>query len=110
MAELLKVLGQSNPNAATLTDMYTVPGSKQVTGSSFVVTNRSGTLTTFRISIAVSGAADDDKQYIYYDVRIAGNDSFTATIGVTLAATDVVRVRATLATLSFNFFGVELDV
>ena len=42
------------------------------------------------------------------DVTIAGNDTYMATIGITLAATDVVSVRATLATVSFTLFGVEV--
>jgi ribosomal protein S2 len=102
-----KVLGQLNPLAVTLTALYTVPASKEVVTSSIVVTNRSAVATSFRISVAVAGAVDDNKQYLYYDISIPGNDTFIATIGITLAATDVVRVYATLATLSFNLFGTE---
>lgn len=107
MADTPKVLGQSNPSATTLTDVYTVPASTVVVISSIVVANRSITDTSFRLSIAVAGAADDNKQYLYYDVDISGKETFVATIGITLQATDVVRVYATLATLSFNVFGVE---
>ena len=106
--ETRKVLFQSNPNAATLTDAYTVPASTQVVGSTINVCNRSAVATTFRISIGVAGAADDNKQYLEYDAAIVGNDSIAITIGFTLGATDVVRVYATLATLSFTGFGVEL--
>lgn len=109
MAEALKVLAQSNPVAATLTVAYTVPGSTSATISSIVVCNRSATATTFRISVAVAGAANDNKQYLYYDEEVKGNTTFAATLGITLAATDVVRVYATLATLSFSVFGVEIS-
>lgn len=108
MAEQPKVLGQLNPSAASLTDLYTVPAATSVVVSTIVVANRSSTGTSFRISVAPAGAANDDKQYIYYDVAIPGNDTFSATIGITLEVTDVVRVYATLATLSFNLFGVEI--
>jgi hypothetical protein len=108
MAEAFKVLGQSAPVATTLTDLYTVPASTSTTVSTLVVANRSATATTFRISIAVANAADDVKQYIFYDQLIDGGSSFTATMGVTLAATDRIRVYATLATLSFSAFGVEI--
>ena len=107
MAEQPKVLGQSNPSAASLTDLYTVPASTSVVMSSLMVSNR-GTATSFRISIAPAGAADDDKQYIYYDTAIEGNVTIPVTIGLTLETTDVVRVYATLATLSFTAFGVEI--
>ena len=107
MATLTKTLSQTSPSAASLTDSYTVPAVTQATVSTITVANRSATPTTFRISVAKAGAADDVKQYLFYDVPITGNDTFAATIGVTLETTDVVRVYATLATLSFNIFGIE---
>lgn len=106
--ETVKVLAQTNPSAATLTDSYTVPANTSTVVSSIVVANRSAVATSFRISVAPNGAADSNEQYLYYDIPIAGNDTFVATIGVTLDAADVIRVRATLATLSFNTFGVEI--
>ena len=107
MADSLKILGQSNPAAATLTAAYTVPASTSAVISSIVVANRSAIATAFRVSVAVAGAADANQQYLYYDIAITGNTSFAATLGVGIAATDVVRVYATLATLSFNIFGFE---
>lgn len=108
MADTLKVLAQSNPSATTLTDAYTVPGAKSATISSIVVANRSATATSFRIAVAPAGAANANQHYLYYDQAIDGNSTFVATIGVTMATTDVLRVYATLATLSFNVFGVEV--
>jgi hypothetical protein len=106
--ETFKVLGQSNPVAATLTDAYTVPGATQAIVSTVVVCNRSATATAFRLAVAVAGIADDVKQYLAYDVPIAGNETITLTLGLSLGAADVVRVLATLATLSFNIFGEEI--
>lgn len=107
MAYTPKVLGQSNPTAANLTDAYTVPALTRATISTITVANRSATPTSFRISIAVNGAGDALPQYLFYDVAIDGNDTFAATIGATVGPADVVRVYATLATLSFNIFGIE---
>lgn len=107
MAVAQKVLGQSKPNATTLTDAYTVPALTQATISTITVSNQSATPTSFRVSVAVAGAGDTAAQYLWYDVAIAGNDTFAATIGITLGAADVVRVYNTLATCSFNIFGVE---
>lgn len=100
-------MGQSTPVATTLTDLYTVPAATQAVCSTLAVCNQS-TATAFRVSVAVAGAVDDAKQYLFYDAAIAANSTVTITIGMTLGATDVVRVYATLATLSFNLFGVEL--
>jgi hypothetical protein len=107
MAETPKVLGQLNPGAAALTDVYTVPGDADAVVSTITVANRSSVATAFRIAVSPAGAVITDKHYLYYDIPIPGNDTFTTTIGISLAATDVIRVRATLATLSFNVFGIE---
>ena len=108
MPDTLKVLGQSNPAAATLTDIYTVPGATSAMVSSITITNRSATGTSFRLSVAIAGAADANQQYIAYDIPINGNSMVTMTLGIGLATTDVFRVYATLATLSFNLFGIEV--
>lgn len=107
MTTTLKVLAQEKPSAATLTDAYTVPALTTATVSTITVANQSATATSFRISVAVGGAADSPAQYLYYDIVIAGNDTFATTIGISLGAGDVIRVYNTLATLSFNIFGVE---
>jgi hypothetical protein len=107
MATTYKILGQSKPNATTLTDAYTVPAATTATVSTITVANQSATATSFRISVAVNGASDTASQYLYYDIAIPGNNTFATTIGITLGAGDVVRVYNTLATLSFNIFGVE---
>ena len=108
MAEKYKVLGQKNPLAATLTDAYVVPVSTEAVISSIMVANRSNIKTKFRISVAVNGAASSNEQFIAFDVDITGNNMQEITIGMTLGAGDVVRVFATLATLSFNIFGTEI--
>lgn len=108
MTDTLLILGQIVPSAATLTTLYTVPAATSTTVSSIVVSNSSATPTSFRISLAVAGAADNAKQYIYYDIPIGGNDTFIATVGLTLATTDLIRVYSTLATCAFSAFGVQI--
>lgn len=107
MPDTYKVLGQSDPVAATLTTLYTVPAATSVVGSTITVANRSATPTSFRIAIRPAGAAVANQHYIAFDAAIGANEALAFTIGITLAATDVVSVFATLATLSFNLFGVE---
>jgi hypothetical protein len=109
MSEAIKVLGQANPPAATLTDLYTSPaGGKGTVVSSVVIANQAAAAITFRVSIAVAGAADAVKQYLYFDVTLAAHATLAAVIGITLAPTDVLRVRSSVATTSFNAFGTEL--
>lgn len=106
MAQTLKLIGQSAPSATTETDLYTVPGATTTVVSSLVICNRS-TATTFRVYVADAGAVTANKMYLYYDTPIGANDTFIATIGITLEATDVLRVYAGSANLSFNAFGAE---
>ena len=108
MAITYKVLGQSNPLAATLTTLYTVPASLEAVCSTIAICNRSATPTTVRVAVRPAGATISDEHYIYYDVGLRGNDTYMATIGLTLEATDVVSVYATDATVSFNLFGQEV--
>lgn len=108
MAEQVKILGQVNPLAATLTPAYTVGASTSAIVSSIFVANRSAVATSFRIAVLKSGDGDDDKQYLYYDLPIAGNDSFATTTGISLETGDNIKVYATLATLTFNIHGVEI--
>jgi glucose-6-phosphate dehydrogenase assembly protein OpcA len=109
MANVYKILGQSSPSATTETTLYTVPSAKSAVASSISICNRGSGQTTFRVSISQGGSATANKDYLYYDVILAGNDTFIATIGITLATTDVVRVYSGNTSLSFQLFGTEIS-
>ncbi len=107
MASTIPVLRHPFPLAATPTDLYVVPALASAVCSSISICNQSPNPTSFRVSVRVSGAVSSTHQFIYYDVAIAGNATFIATVGITLSAGDIVTVYATLGTLSFNLFGSE---
>ena len=107
MTDVIKVLGQADVSATTVTTLYTVPDLTQTTVSSLVICNRGGSGITFRVSIHVGGATADDKQFIFYDEDLAATTSRTVVIGIWLAQSDVVKVYASAANVSFNMFGVE---
>lgn len=109
MAAQKKVLGQKYPDAGVLTDVYTVPDSKMAVVSTFTVCNQGNKATTFRVSVAVEGAADDEKQYLYRDQLVRANRTFAATIGATLGETDAIRFSSKSGTCSINVFGSEAD-
>jgi hypothetical protein len=109
MAEYLKVLGQINPPANTIIDAYTVPVGKSAAVSSVIVCNLDPNVyMTFNVSIAVGGAADNIKQYIYYMIPVDVNDAFIATIGLSLSAGDVIRVFSSGTMAAFNISGIEI--
>ena len=107
MATTYKVLGQINPSATTNTTMYTVPASTSSVCSTISICNL-GTSTTYRIAIRPAGATLENKHYIVYDAAINQYDSVMLTLGITLAATDVVTVYAATANVSFQLFGSEI--
>lgn len=105
MADVIKILGQTAANAATV--LYTVPNLSQTTISSLVVANRTDGALTFRVSVSPAGAATITDDYLFYDVPLDGNSTLTATLGITLAQADVVRTYSSATGVSFNLFGVE---
>jgi hypothetical protein len=106
MATTLKVLGQKAPNAASETDLY-APSGVSVVASSLVVCNRAASPSTFRVSISVGGGGTATKDYLYYDLTIDGNNTFAATLGITLTSTDIMRVYSSTANLTFTLYGQE---
>jgi hypothetical protein len=108
MATTYKVLGQSAPGATTATTLYTVPSATSAVISTLVVANRAATSATYRISVRPGGASQANQHYLAFDVAVGGGDSTTLTLGITLAATDVVTVYGSTANLSFNLFGSEI--
>ncbi len=103
-----KVLAQLACAATTLQDVYTVPSGKAAEIATVIIANRSASSVAFRLSLAVAGAADDNKQYTHYNLVIPGNDSIEINDRFDLATTDVLRVYAASANLSVNVIGREV--
>lgn len=108
MPTTYKVLGQSAPSATTATTLYTVPSATSAIVSTINVCNRSNSVRTFRIAVRPAGASLANQHYLAYGTAVAANDSLSITIGVSLAATDVLEVYASSADLSFTAFGAEI--
>lgn len=106
---MYKVLGQSAPAATTPTNVYTVPASREAVISTIVIANRATTAGSFRLSVRPAGATQANQHYLAFDVPIAGSDSTTLTLGITLAATDVITFYASSANMSINVFGTEIS-
>jgi hypothetical protein len=108
MPQTHKVLGQLNPSATTLTTLYTVPASTSTIVSTLSICNQAASSATYRVAIRPAGATVAAQHYLVYDSAIPANDTITLTLGITLAATDVISVYASSATLSFGAYGVEI--
>ena len=104
-----KVLGQINPTAHTATTVYTVPALTSTILSTVTVCNQANTGATFRLAVRPSGETLAAKHFINYDTPVPGNDTVSLTLGITLAATDVLTANANTSTLSFNAYGSEIS-
>lgn len=110
MAEVYKILAQANLTTTSDTNIYTVPASTQTVVSTIVVANIGTAATTYNIALRENGETLANEHYIAKGVSIAGADSTTMTLGITLDASDVITVAAgTANALSFNVFGAEIS-
>jgi hypothetical protein len=110
MAMVYKILGQKSPAAATDFNLYTVSGSKQAIINCITVANRDSNSATYRISVRPDGATLTTDHYIAYDVQVGSNSSVALNLGLTLDTNDVITVQSSTALVTFNAYGVEIDV
>lgn len=110
MANTYKILGQSAPATTSNADLITVGASKSQIVSSLVITNTTTSAATARVFARIAGAAAATSNAVIYDASISPNSVASFTLGITLAATDVLTVRTgTANALTFSAFGTELS-
>lgn len=97
-------LGQLDPPAATLQDLYICPPNILAT-LKVIVSNRAGA-TTFKILTAVNGVASEVKQELASDTPILANDA-VGSITFMIGGGDVVRVSSASGLVSFTATGDE---
>lgn len=108
MAITYKVLGQSAPSGTTSVDLYTVGSGKTAVISTLSISNVTGASTTARVYVRVGGAAASISNAIVYDANIAANSVTAMTLGMTLAASDVISIQSGAGSaLTFMAFGQE---
>lgn len=110
MATSYKVLGQVAATSSNST-LYTVPALTQAVVSTISVCNTESTSKTYRIQILKSGVTYPTgfENYIAYDATIPANDTKFITVGITLAAGDIIQVRSSASgTMSIQAFGSEI--
>lgn len=109
MPTTIKILGQVNPAATTETQLYASTGVTAAV-SSIVVCNQAGTSATYRIAVvdSTSGSAAA-KNWIVYGATVPASDTVVIPAGITMAASQQIRVFASTANLSFSAFGTEIS-
>ena len=108
MTTVYKVLGQSNPAANTMTTLYTVPSANSAVVSTLAICNQGAANATISVAVCQANTAVTATQYIVKDSLAVLQDTAFLTLGITLAATDTLRVSANTANVSFSAFGSEV--
>jgi hypothetical protein len=110
MASVYKVLAQAAPAATTESTLYTVPAGYSAVVSTIAIANQAGSSGTYRIAVRpAADASTTQKHYIVYGATVGASDSIMLTLGITLAAGDLIRVFASSADMSFSAFGSEIN-
>lgn len=110
--EVVKILGQSNPEATINTMLYTVPIDKGAVISHLNICNLDFYDAFVFVSIIrghLPESGVENKSYIEYNMMIYAHSSSQRMKGVTLAQGDTVIIYATTDHISFNLFGSEFD-
>ena len=111
MATTYKVLGQANPVANTLTNIYTVPGATQAVISTITVCNQSSSNASFSLALMNSSefnAAAPAATFLIRGAVVPAADTLVLTMGLTANAGAVFAANTNSANISFAAFGSEI--
>ncbi|MHC4713542.1 MAG: hypothetical protein ACYTAN_09785 [Planctomycetota bacterium] len=114
MAERGKVLGQvALAGADTEEQLYKCPAGKWATVSTIIVCNRTAVDRAFRLSIDVgddNAAEAVSNDFLCYDTTVQANEPYEFTTGLTVGPGDAINVRGSHADMTFQAFGLEVDL
>lgn len=102
-----KILGQTTTAANTDAQLYVVPASTDTVVSTITVAETGGAVATFKICVLSAAGATAAGKAIAWNVPLAANQVLTFTLGITLAASNVIEVQASTTTVTFTAFGQE---
>lgn len=110
MATEYKVLGQiSSASPDVPISAYTAPYGKEVVISTVTLCNQGLSAVTVRVAIHHASEPISTKHYLVYDSVIGANDTLSLTLGITMDDGYSVSFSSSLATVSCNVFGAEID-
>jgi len=100
--------GALSPSDTNEAELYLCPSSTELLGGVLNITNRTSSLSTYRVAHTdASGAATDEDWSGGYDTEIFGNDVHQIA-GITMGPGETIRVRTdTPNSLSFVLTGME---
>lgn len=110
MAVAYKILGQAAPANTTEATLYTVPASTATAVSSLTISNLTTSAAAATVNICANGAASSNANTLLKSVLIPANSVASFTLGITIDASDVIKITSgTANALSFQAFGSEIS-
>jgi hypothetical protein len=73
------------------------------------VCNGANANATINVQVCQANAATSASQFLVANNNLVNGDTLFLTLGITLAATDTVRVTADSANVAFQLFGSEIS-
>ena len=112
MAQTYKQLAAAagNGTIGTAAELYAASGTAATSTiiSSIVICNTSSSAVTMRLAINPASATYAAGEYIIYDAAIAGNDTLSLTLGLTMDPTArYMNLSSSSTALNVSIYGVE---
>lgn len=100
---------QGTASTSTYATLYTTPAATEAVISSIVITNQASSSVTVRIGMDTTAGTPGASEWLVYDAVVAGNDTVALTLGVTMPASNFIRVSSSANTCNFSAFLSEIS-
>ena len=108
MANIHKVLGQINPSANTLTNVYVTPTSTSAIVGTITIRNLNGSNASYSLVVRPNNETLNNKHYIVRGGILPGNELISITGAVTMNAGVILAANTNSSSVTFNAYGVEI--
>lgn len=99
---------QGTASTGTYSTLYTTPAATEAVISSIVITNQASSSVTVRIGMDTTAGTPGASEWLVYDAVVAGNDTVALTLGITMPASQYIRVSSSANTCNFSAFLSEI--
>ena len=100
---------QGTASTGTYSTLYNTPSATEAVISSIVITNQASSDVTVRIGLDTTAGTPGASEWLVYDAVVAGNDTVALTLGVTMPASNYIRVSSSANTCNFSAFLSEIS-
>lgn len=100
---------QGTASTGTYATLYSTPSATEAVISSIVITNQASSSVTVRIGMDTTAGTPGASEWLVYDAVVAGNDTVALTLGVTMPASNFIRVSSSANTCNFSAFLSEIS-